>query len=320
MNATANVADRPVKVSVVIPVFNQQRYLGACLDTVVNQTLRDIEILCVDDGSTDGSGAILDEAARRDDRIQVIHQVNAGPGPARNAALDRARGDYICFMDPDDRYPAADVLERLYTSVHGSGCQVAGGFARCFPYDDPVAVSRDRKGLKFCAFPRFGIVEFREYQVAVRFWCYIYARDLIARHRFPALLFVEDMPFFVEVMRDAGRFLALDVCTYEYRQHSGNNSRVMSPERIRDRFAAYRRLFDVAVEADYQSLCLTIVGSTLAWRRRCRIGVFRFAFLIGVSRLPLFTRMYIKYKIARKRRMKDEQAGDVAPCGAEQGA
>ena len=77
------------KVSVIIPVYNVEKYLRQCLDSIINQTLRDIEIICVDDGSTDSSGAICDEYARMDSRIYVSHKENAGQGVARNTALDR---------------------------------------------------------------------------------------------------------------------------------------------------------------------------------------------------------------------------------------
>lgn len=101
------------KVSVIIPVYNVEPYLRECLDSVVGQTLKDIEILCVNDGSTDNSGAILAEYAARDERITVITQDPCGVSAARNAGLDRATGKYIYFLDSDD-YIDLDALERLY--------------------------------------------------------------------------------------------------------------------------------------------------------------------------------------------------------------
>ena len=102
-----------MRVSVIIPVCNVEKYLRACLESVVKQTLRDIEIICVDDGSTDGSGAILDEYAARDARVRVIRQANAGAGAARNAGLDVATGEYVFFADADD-VALPQMLERLY--------------------------------------------------------------------------------------------------------------------------------------------------------------------------------------------------------------
>ena len=90
------------KVSIIVPVYNVAKYLRQCMDSLVGQTLREIEVICVDDGSTDGSGAILDEYAVNDARIKVIHQVNTGAGAARNAGFALAQGEYLFFCDPDD--------------------------------------------------------------------------------------------------------------------------------------------------------------------------------------------------------------------------
>ena len=93
----------PVKVSVIVPVYNVKRYIERSMRMIMGQTLRDIEIICVDDGSTDGSGAILDGLAAADRRIRVISQANSGAGTARNAGLAVAHGEYVFFFDPDDR-------------------------------------------------------------------------------------------------------------------------------------------------------------------------------------------------------------------------
>lgn len=102
------------KVSVVVPVYNVELYLAECLDSIASQTLGDIEIICVNDGSTDGSADILDDYATRDERIVVIHQPNRGPSAARNAGTAVARGDYLYFFDSDDVLDF-DALEALYS-------------------------------------------------------------------------------------------------------------------------------------------------------------------------------------------------------------
>lgn len=130
------------KVSVVIPVYNVERYLGECLDSILGQTLRDIEVICVDDGSTDGSGAVLAGYAARDPRVRVVHQANAGAGPARNAGLAVARGEYVSFCDPDD-WCEKEMLERLYAeAVTTRSDVVIAGMRRFRPGDKEPAVSR----------------------------------------------------------------------------------------------------------------------------------------------------------------------------------
>ena len=107
------------RVSVVIPVYNVERYLRQCLDSVVNQTLRDIEIICVDDGSTDGSAAILAEYAAKDTRLKVISRAHSNAGAARNAGMAVATGEYLGFVDSDDFLGPA-MLERM-TAAGGKG-------------------------------------------------------------------------------------------------------------------------------------------------------------------------------------------------------
>lgn len=104
---------RTNKVSIVIPVYNTAEYLPECIDSIRRQTLKEIEIICVDDGSTDGSADILDEYALRDDRILVIHKDNGGPASARKTGLRAASGQYIGFADSDD-WIEEDMYELLY--------------------------------------------------------------------------------------------------------------------------------------------------------------------------------------------------------------
>ncbi|MBQ3349641.1 MAG: glycosyltransferase family 2 protein [Thermoguttaceae bacterium] len=111
------------KISVIIPVYNAEQYLRKCLDSVVSQTFRDIEIICVDDGSTDSSPAILDEYSAKDNRVVAIHQANAGVAAARNTGLKSAQGDYLAFLDSDDAYNP-QLCERAYNRACQSGADI----------------------------------------------------------------------------------------------------------------------------------------------------------------------------------------------------
>lgn len=111
------------RVSVVIPVYNIAPHLRQCLDSVVNQSLADIEVICVDDGSTDESPAILAQYAKKDPRIQVVTQENAGPGAARNTGMDRATGEYLIFLDSDDWFEP-DFLEQMAEKAQQTQAEV----------------------------------------------------------------------------------------------------------------------------------------------------------------------------------------------------
>lgn len=103
-------------ISVIVPVYKVEAYLDACVASIVEQTYRNLEIILVDDGSPDNSGAMCDEWAKKDERVRVIHKKNAGPGAARNAGIEAARGTYLTFVDSDDMIRPA-FIETLYRAM-----------------------------------------------------------------------------------------------------------------------------------------------------------------------------------------------------------
>lgn len=112
-----------IKVSVIIPVYNEELYLEQCLDSVCNQTLQEIEILCIDDGSTDDSLHILEQFAKKDIRIKVFQQRNQYAGNARNIGIQKAEGKYLCFLDSDDFF-APDLLEKMYDAAEQNQSEI----------------------------------------------------------------------------------------------------------------------------------------------------------------------------------------------------
>lgn len=112
-----------VKVSVIIPVYNVEKYLRQCLDSLLTQTLEDIELICINDGSTDGSLSILQEYANTDERIKIFDKENEGQGVARNIGIKNATGEFIAFVDPDD-WVEVDMYEKLYNQAKTLNSQV----------------------------------------------------------------------------------------------------------------------------------------------------------------------------------------------------
>ncbi|MBQ6543175.1 MAG: glycosyltransferase family 2 protein, partial [Clostridia bacterium] len=113
-------------ISVIVPVYKVEKYLPRCLDSILSQSFTDFELLLVDDGSPDSCPEICDEYARRDRRISVIHKENGGLSSARNAALERATGKYVSFVDSDD-YITADALQTLYSALTETDSDIAVG-------------------------------------------------------------------------------------------------------------------------------------------------------------------------------------------------
>ena len=107
-NKDCKALETKIKVSVIVPVYQVEPWIDECMNSLIHQTLKEIEIICIDDGTTDKCGEILDRYAKNDDRIIVIHQENQGVSNARNVGIEIARGEYISFVDPDESIRACE--------------------------------------------------------------------------------------------------------------------------------------------------------------------------------------------------------------------
>lgn len=234
-----------------MPVYNAEPWLRECLDSILAQIFTDWECICVDDGSNDGSPAILDEYAEKDSRFRVIRQKNEGPGPARNHALDLAKGRFVCFMDPDDKYPSNSALEKLFTAVSDSGCDVAGGVVSL------VSDSGESMGLSRCF--GTGVIPYRETQQQYNYQAYLFSRQLIeSQHiRFPNLRRRQDPPFFVAAMIAAKICFYISDPVYVYRLRSAHAKIDWGSDgglRLRDNVEGIARVADLAAKNKLDSL------------------------------------------------------------------
>lgn len=203
-----------IKISVILPVYNNGHDLNQCIDSVRKQTLKELELICADDGSADHSWQILKEYSEKDPRIRVFHQKNQGAGAARNAALKQARGKYVAFLDADDSYVDTNALERM--------------FHTCENLQIPVCACRwvfkaYRDGTKKKAplFPEGAgkILSYRDYQMHGFYQSYIFERKFLAENEifFPLYRRYQDPPFLVRAAYAAGNFAVEDVVLYCYR-------------------------------------------------------------------------------------------------------
>ena len=203
------------RISVVVPCFNVDRYVEACLDSVLGQTLSELECLCVDDGSTDNTVEIIRRYAEKDPRIRLIEQPHMGVYEARNRAMREARGEFIAFMDPDDLYPSKDVLARLYSSAKDNGLLASGGSLQTFTPDGKVSYVQKPKN----TFKIEKTMRFSEYQWALAYVRFIYSRALLQRLEicFPPFGRFQDPPFMAAALIAAEEFRAIPDIVYSYR-------------------------------------------------------------------------------------------------------
>lgn len=206
-----------VKISIIIPVYNLENYLEGCLDCVCSQSLRDIEIICVDDGSTDNSLNILEEKSKADSRIKVLTQKNMGAGAARNNGIQNACGEFIAFMDADDFYPNEFVLEKMYNAAKENGALICGGSVLFLKNNVPIKII-SAEGFRYCFYEN-KFVYFKDYQFDYGYWRFIYNRKFLEDNQliFPLYLRGQDPPFFIKAMLQAEKFYALVEPTYAYR-------------------------------------------------------------------------------------------------------
>lgn len=207
-----------IKLSVIIPVYNAEGNLSQCLNSILVQTLKEIEIICVDDGSTDDSYRLLQAFQKNDSRIVVLQQENAGAGAARNLALTKAKGDYIAFMDADDWYPNSHILELLYQKAVQNNVWVCGGsFSE---YKDGKVNTTYSGRYSLYTFEEEGFIDYTDFQFDYGYIRFIYNRAFLIDNdiKFPLYRRFQDPPFFVNVMVHAKRFYVVPEVVYCYRK------------------------------------------------------------------------------------------------------
>lgn len=190
-------------ISIIVPVYNAEKYLPSCVESLLGQTYRALEIILVNDGSRDSSAGLCDAYAARDFRVRVIHQENQGVSAARNAGIDRATGKYVAFVDADD-YVKPDYLQRLHSDLVSHDAD----FATCC-YQEISHGDAPKSGIPFVAESRV-VAEKEAYfkdMVAIRedywstIWAKLYRRELIGDTRFcKSLKYGEDHIFFYDLM------------------------------------------------------------------------------------------------------------------------
>lgn len=202
------------KVSIIVPVYNIAAYLDECVASLTAQTYRELEILLCDDGSTDGSGVLCDEWARRDSRVRVIHKQNGGAASARNAGLDAAAGALICFVDSDD-VVLPDYVAHLVQTLQTSGADAAVcGFGFWSRADFETAAVETAPGLY--TGEEYMRCFLRDWSCAL-LWNKIYRREVIGGLRMAEGHRIDDEYFTYQVCLNCRKVAVTDRCLYRYR-------------------------------------------------------------------------------------------------------
>ena len=207
-------------ISVIVPVYNVEPWLRECVDSILGQTLRDLELILVDDGSPDSCGAICDEYARADSRVRVIHKKNGGLSSARNAALDIAAGEYVAFIDSDD-WIHPEMLETMVSKLRqtDSDMAICGVESVFMDGSRPISYQLTNEVLS---------QEEMVQHLAWQAWYYViacnkvYRRKIFETLRYPEGYVHEDAAVIHRVIGACQRFVLIETPFYFYRQTSGS--------------------------------------------------------------------------------------------------
>ena len=203
------------KVSIIIPVYNAEKYLKKCISSLLEQTLSEIEILAVDDGSADGSYVLLQTLAEKDHRIHPFHIENSGPGVARQYALDHASGQYILFCDADDYYMPT-MCERMVSEIERTNSDWGICDFILEGNDHPSSMATFSARYTEHNIPSSGKV----------LWCHIFKKDILDNYniRFPASFYGEDIAFISKYVYVSRSYFSLAEKLYV---HTDNDSSLM---------------------------------------------------------------------------------------------
>ena len=204
-------------ISVIVPVYNVRPYLKRCIDSIIAQTYSNLEILLVDDGSTDGSGELCDAYARQDARVQVIHKKNAGQAAARNDAIDIARGSYLGFVDSDD-FIDCRMFEILYQDLTEHDAQISTVTFQEFTEEKEVTVSRNLMSIECQAGEKILQKLLLEEKIGDFSWNKLYRRELFKEIRYPVGRMMEDQGIMYKLVDQCTKVTYRPIRLYFYYQ------------------------------------------------------------------------------------------------------
>lgn len=229
-----------VKVSLIVPVYNVAQYLRQCLDSIISQSYKNLEIILIDDGSIDGSEFICDEYCKIDTRVKVIHQCNQGISGARNTGIDNASGDYLIFVDSDD-YVDSDFIGTLLKCVQDSNCMIAECHLKKFkdgtiPEDEKI-YKRSEILSAYEWLTETGLGDFISYVL----WNKIYKKELFDGIRFPVGRVYEDEATLYKLVYRSGSIYRTYQKLYNYRARENSiTTSQMSPKALNDKILALK--------------------------------------------------------------------------------
>lgn len=222
-----------IKVSVIIPAYNAEKHLNRTLNSVISQSLKDIEIICINDGSTDKTLEILKEFARKDSRIVIIDQENKGVSAARNAALKIAKGEFIGFVDSDDTIDEK-FYEKLYSAAVKNNCDIAiANIKSNGAKKNKHLLNIVNKQIYRTTIEKYKAAKIEKYAQA---WNKIYKREVLIKKNifFEKNVIYEDLMFSHRALHESGALITVPNTYYNYIYNSNSITAAPTPKKLND--------------------------------------------------------------------------------------
>lgn len=272
-------ANRTVKplISIVVPIYNVEKYLRACIDSILDQTYRNLEIILVDDGSPDGCSAICDEYKEKDQRIIVIHQKNRGLSGARNAGIDKAQGQYIGFVDSDDTIEP-QMFEVLLNNIQSSGAGMSICGRKIVDEEGNVSNKKYARQKQMVMDGKSAIIEMNSHMsFDMAAWDKLYDIELWKDIRYPEGKLSEDFFVIYQLLDKAKKVVWTPEPLYRYllRNNSISRNTVIKQDFIEASEGQMRYIHEKYPDIDYvgrtayASACLTIYDLYLKRKMKC---------------------------------------------------
>ena len=243
-----------VKISIIMPVYNGYRFLIKSIESVSNQTLKDIELICVDDGSTDKSLERLNELKEKYDFIKVISQDNQGSGKARNTGLDKATGEYIAFLDADDIFIDENALEKMYDAAINNNSNIVSANLQFITNSYKIKDNPHYFRGDYNCFYDESEISPNDYGIPYAFYKNIFKKEFLDSNniRFPDLLRGQDPVFLSEVFANTETIhtLPLNLYGYNYSIGGGVNKKVNNYEKKESYIKHFKLSCDILKEAN----------------------------------------------------------------------
>ena len=239
-----------VKVSIIIPVYNAEKYLEKSINSIINQSLKDIEIICINDGSTDNSLNILEDFSNRYNFIKIFSQENKGPAEARNFALKHTKGEYIAYLDADDFFIDDNSLEILYNKAKENNFNIVSANLKILQPDGELVENLNLNLIK-----QEQTIPSEEYGIPWSFYKNIFKRSFLIDNDiyFPDYRWGEDPVFLAKVLTKTDKILTVPIDFYGFRDvdYDGLN-KINTPQKVSDYINHFKDVFDILREVNYK--------------------------------------------------------------------